>query len=1326
MNSLRSKAQHSPEICRSSLPVKSLEEVQQEGSRSTSNIQFILCDQDAEAKVLVQQQSAVSRNYHEDWERRKASYRIFEDTTTPAQLDSWPKSTQTLLVVTSLPMRVSDTPFFKSAPWRSLELRSGLGGAHQDQTLVPGGYWTSVQQFDETYFKSMGLGLGRQGVEEFLGISGPSIPQAETSPEASRALANVLLPFQLLDLILSWSEMKTRTSGSHPEIPPRSIDVLSPRCMKPIYDKLVKWPNILSTAIKCREKMVGKKKSGQKEVTPANPVKQFLAFAKRIGTNVRADASITNLEHASWLLSWMMLGHSRLPDLSELQDVLWSRANKLGLNLTKEELLGGLPMAIDVGKLSLALKFALQLTPVVLLLDVVLVKQSISVTEQHEVWRALGFKNTPILQAVEEVIMSGVCEMIREGITAEAALNSILSHEAIQTAMGLPPESPEYSRFGTANISYIPIGKDLLTRVLVLSQAQPPSLPGPQSPHVRSNPFDDGLLTFSPRTTPSSPLIDLHLVGKSSEITSKSSSPPTITADADSGRSQMDVMLSPSLASLSAHVGNSIDSVSKSSSRQTTPVLALTDSEPSIRDVLPPSSPLTDLDRVGQSSEITFESSPPRTILADAESGRSQMDVSLSPSLASLSAHVSISIDSVSKSSSRQTMPVLALTDSEPSVGDVLPPSSPLTDLDHVGQSSEITFESSSARTILADAESGCSQMDVSLSPPPLSLSSHVGNSTFESSPPTPALGDTDSGHSPMNVPSSPLFSPLSHVSNTTSESSSLETTPVPGDTNSRHSALDVLPCPLPSSLSSDPDHVGKSTSDPICGSRPPLVDLQTRDKPIQEVSKKRTKKQSGKRNKIRRVNTWELKGRDDDEGSSDSSDEEGKEGENQPPPINNPENANPLQPASLSAEREIQIPVCGGDSPVHVSLRQPSDHEWKLLDSVILSNKASLYLSGESDGSSSSAIVVLEPKEWLQEDSFRLLGKSHILVHSLMAAHDSLPLVIDTLTCMGNPMERVLVIEGTDEITLSPCQRSQPTSCWKFDTGHIAAAHCKSMEGYSAHDLPTDQTRWFSIGTANTRCPAHVSHMATVLVVEDGVILLCISKPKPKPGRRFFVELLPEMTLVEQLDWEMVLLPAQSVFFLQPSTPYFYYNIQSSLVRGFGLFTVPNMLDSICGVYRKCVAAPSELVLTLPRLSRIFSFWFVNLKLRDQGDPLSHFIDRHLPDLQRWEDFLTMISLGNVLLLADALDLRSYDSVGWESSQVERSERALSVDHVVGFRAWALERYRLTRRESAENNVLEWAFASIWDANCIPGVLVGRRQSSINRSSPGPGFMDI
>ncbi|KAJ7505056.1 hypothetical protein B0H11DRAFT_1905131 [Mycena galericulata] len=967
MNSLRSKAQHSPEICRSSLPVKSVEEVQQEGSRSTSNIRFILCDQDAEAKVLVQQQSAVSRNYHEDWERRKASYRIFEDTTTPAQLDSWPKSTHTLLVVTSLPMRVSDTPFFKSAPWRSLELRSGLGGAHQDQTLVPGGYWTSVQQFDETYFKSMGLGLGRQGVEEFLGISGPSIPQAETSPEASRALANVLLPFQLLDLILSWSEMKTRTSGSHPEIPPRSIDVLSPRCMKPIYDKLVKWPNILSTAIKCREKMVGKKKSGQKEVTPANPVKQFLAFAKRIGTNVRADASITNLEHASWLLSWMMLGHSRLPDLSELQDVLWSRANKLGLNLTKEELLGGLPMAIDVGKLSLALKFALQLTPVVLLLDVVLVKQSISVTEQHEVWRALGFKNTPILQAVEEVIMSGVCEMIREGITAEAALNSILSHEAIQTAMGLPRESPEYSRFGTANISYIPIGKDLLTRVLVLSQAQPPSLPGPQSPHVRSNPFDDGLLTFSPRTTPSSPLIDLHLVG--------------------------------------------------------------------------------------------------RRIVAMKKERR--------------------------------------------------------------------------AKT-----------------------------------------------------------------------------------------------------------------------SNPP------------------------------------------------------------PPKLKNPENADPLQPASLSAEREIQI---------------PSDHEWKLLDSVILSNKASLYLSGESDGSSSSAIVVLEPKEWLQEDSFRLLGKSHILVHSLMAAHDSLPLVIDTLPCMGNPMERVLVIEVVlrnlfdangkikDGLALLLPQTPVEQMEGLPFPPHLSRQQptVKAWRVYSAHDFPTDQTRWFSIGTANTRCPAHVSHMATVLVVEDGVILLCISKPKPKPGRRFFVELLPEMTLVEQLDWEMVLLPAQSVFFLQPSTPYFYYNIQSSLVRGFGLFTVPNMLDSIFGVYRKCIAAPSELVLTLPRLSRIFSFWFVNLKLRDQGDPLSHFIDRHLPDLQRWEDFLTMISLGNVLLLADALDLRSYDSVGWESSQVECSERALSVDHVVGFRAWALERYRLTRRESAENNVLEWAFAVSGNALVSPfGTLTVSQESLLDAAS--------
>ncbi|KAJ7065122.1 hypothetical protein B0H15DRAFT_807721 [Mycena belliarum] len=321
-------------------------------------------------------------------------------------------------------------------------------------------------------------------------------------------------------------------------------------------------------------------------------------------------------------------------------------------------------------------------------------------------------------------------------------------------------------------------------------------------------------------------------------------------------------------------------------------------------------------------------------------------------------------------------------------------------------------------------------------------------------------------------------------------------------------------------------------------------------------------------------------------------------------------------------------------------------------------------YGQSLAPGALSSAISTVHPKNWgkIREDPGygAIFRNQHILVERLMDPEDSLPLELEYLNTSG-----------------------------------LAAAHCNKLKGYTPYNSPPDLRQWFTVASPNTRSMIKFSHRATVLILDEGEILLCVGKTKTAAGHIAWSDLEFEASLVEQLEWDLLSIPARSVLcdlflhggrqstnrsssFLRPHTPYFYYNIQSTLLRGVEIFQVSTMLDSICGIYRKAFSAPMELIPTLPLLSRLFSFWFTNQDLAEGAFSQGHF-HNHLPDLQFWPDLLSMISVGNVLFLAKALDWRTYpDLCDLGTSPEELQEWRISVDHAIEFRAWASGRYKV------------------------------------------------
>ncbi|KAJ7484583.1 hypothetical protein FB451DRAFT_1169627 [Mycena latifolia] len=72
--------------------------------------------------------------------------------------------------------------------------------------------------------------------------------------------------------------------------------------------------------------------------------------------------------------------------------------------------------------------------------------------------------------------------------------------------------------------------------------------------------------------------------------------------------------------------------------------------------------------------------------------------------------------------------------------------------------------------------------------------------------------------------------------------------------------------------------------------------------------------------------------------------------------------------------------------------------------------------------------------------------------------------------------------------------------------------------------------------------------------------------------------------------------------------------------------------------------------------------------------------ICNHLPNLGVWLGLLSILSLGTVVLLAKALDFRSYlNARGLTTPQDELTDRHTSIAHVIEFRNWATSQYKVT-----------------------------------------------
>ncbi|KAJ7796963.1 hypothetical protein B0H14DRAFT_2912946 [Mycena olivaceomarginata] len=326
-----------------------------------------------------------------------------------------------------------------------------------------------------------------------------------------------------------------------------------------------------------------------------------------------------------------------------------------------------------------------------------------------------------------------------------------------------------------------------------------------------------------------------------------------------------------------------------------------------------------------------------------------------------------------------------------------------------------------------------------------------------------------------------------------------------------------------------------------------------------------------------------------------------------------------------------------------------------------------------------------------------------HMLIKSLISSEDFLPLEGSSFAQLGILMEALVSVEDftkrgpkRSQITLgkflsniqagissilSPtsvdvqCNTPLPSHLRYLNTGGAAVIYCKGKHGYDPSNIPTAQKQWFTAGGLNTRSCISLASSATVLIIDDGKILLCIGKPKIK------CPLLPsldsELSIIQQFEWRSVQLCRADVFFLAPNTPFFYYNVEPTLLRGVEIFTTRTMLDTICGVYYRAFITPVEMFATFPLLCRIFTFWDSNIRLAN-GDEYLH---NHLPKLESWPELLSMISLGNVLILAKALDIRTYLTTVSPTVQ-EEGDWCNSLENVARFRAWVSAQYKIVKAD--------------------------------------------
>ncbi|KAJ7842769.1 hypothetical protein B0H13DRAFT_1909691 [Mycena leptocephala] len=80
---------------------------------------------------------------------------------------------------------------------------------------------------------------------------------------------------------------------------------------------------------------------------------------------------------------------------------------------------------------------------------------------------------------------------------------------------------------------------------------------------------------------------------------------------------------------------------------------------------------------------------------------------------------------------------------------------------------------------------------------------------------------------------------------------------------------------------------------------------------------------------------------------------------------------------------------------------------------------------------------------------------------------------------------------------------------------------------------------------------------MATVFVVEIDKVMLCTAKPTA------FGDFNSDLDIAREFNWDSVLLPMGSVFFLRPKIPFVYYILEPTVIQGFSAFVMSTDLEA-------------------------------------------------------------------------------------------------------------------------------------------------------------------
>ncbi|PPQ75956.1 hypothetical protein CVT26_005784 [Gymnopilus dilepis] len=249
-------------------------------------------------------------------------------------------------------------------------------------------------------------------------------------------------------------------------------------------------------------------------------------------------------------------------------------------------------------------------------------------------------------------------------------------------------------------------------------------------------------------------------------------------------------------------------------------------------------------------------------------------------------------------------------------------------------------------------------------------------------------------------------------------------------------------------------------------------------------------------------------------------------------------------------------------------------------------------------------------------------------------------------------------------------------TPVTSYATELIAWHYTRGAKGYQATmEYPRAHMRWHLVSTGNTVTWVHIDSdgLCSEIVVVCGKKVWYLGGPKAEHAytlsdiliflqNDFYVE-VP----ISTLNWEAVVLTpgTRLLSLMRPSTPHIVLTPEPTICQGGHFYSTPTLKDTIIGIVHSFVC--NKLITNtihdparalLRRIAQFFHEGLVEGKFDQDSEEFEH-----LPKLDTFSGVLDLLSLCNAIILANALDPRTYSVPGQGEEEEASKERAMAME---------------------------------------------------------------